>query len=525
MIPKLFLKKKKILHTQAAGRKPFYIFNLVILLLSLNTQAWIQAPFLQESTWSVPQTIPGYELTTWPPILIADQNRTIHAFSSQWIQSPGQEAVRAVVYNSWTLENGWTSPVDILISPLKEARLTDVYLDQDGIFHLIFWGGDNTSADIYYSKVPAGLAGDAGSWSAPLIIGENAADPESAAILKDKQGILHVLYGGLDSGYGVYEITSPDNGDTWSSAAPVFFSSDQAPLIVGLHTIIDESGELHAIWNTRNLGGQGRGVYYSRLNEDGNWNDPTLIDQASEGYGINYPTIQSYQGSIFVVYLQTPKVMMRRSQDNGLSWGNPVTLFSRHVGVNGLPSMVVDSDDRLHLFFGQRIDPTTKNPVIHGMWHSMWRDNRWNEPEAVVKGLPVADPVGNTSFDPFEAHAVVSQGNVILVTWITDPGWPKKPNGVWYSYISLDTPELPVVPFSTVPPSLTSVGADVVPTQQASPTPDSDATFEAINMNMNDGIAPKAGNSPAVPMIIALTVSFLFLLFITIRAYGANKHQ
>jgi hypothetical protein len=159
------------------------------------------------------------------------------------------------------------------------------------------------------------------------------------------------------------------------------------------------------------------------------------------------------------------------------------------------------------------------------MWHSTWRDNRWIEPDAVVKGLAVADPVGNTSFDPFEARAIVSQGNVILVTWRTDPGSSKKPNGIWYSYTSLDTPELPVVPLSTAPSLFPSTGVDIIPTVPENPTPNSGATIEAINGNMNDGLFQNSNDSPAIPMIIAFAICFLFLLFIAIRAYGAKKHQ
>jgi len=415
--------------------------------------------------------------------------------------------------------------VDILLSPRKEARITDVYLDQDGIFHLIFFGGDNLSANIYYSKAPALMAGDASAWSTPLIIGENAADPESAAITKDNKGELHVLFSGLDSGEGVYEVTSSDNGDLWSNQVPVFFANDQIPIIIGLRIVKDETGELHAVWNTRTTSGQGRGVYYTDWKEGENWNEPILIDQALTGYGINYPTIKDYKGLVFVVYFQTPKLMMRLSRDNGVSWENPVELFSRHVGVNGSPSMVVDSGENLHLFFGQRIDSTSTSPAIHGMWHSIWRDNRWTEPEAVVKGLQVVDPVGSTSFDPFEAHAVVSQGNVMLVTWRTDPGAPKKPNGVWYSYTRLDTTELPVVSLPTAVPLATSIATQVVPTVPVNPTSDDAAKFNAINANMNDGMGQIVNNGPVIPLIIAFTVCFLFLFFIIIRAFRTNNRH
>ena len=90
----------------------------------------------QDFRWSAPKRIPSYPSEMIPPILIADQNRTVHAFSSQGVDRTGSETVQAIVYNQWTLERGWTTPVDIILSPNKEARLTDVYLDKDGFFHL-----------------------------------------------------------------------------------------------------------------------------------------------------------------------------------------------------------------------------------------------------------------------------------------------------------------------------------------------------------------------------------------------------
>ena len=62
--------------------------------------------------------------------------------------------------------------------------------------------------------------------------------------------------------------------------------------------------------------------------------------------------------------------------------------FARHVGVNGSIAYVVDGNDELHLFFGQRI---LSSPDIHGMWHSIYKNDRWTEPTAIVKGPRVRD--------------------------------------------------------------------------------------------------------------------------------------
>ncbi len=446
-------------HPQRYYQKTIYVYGLALFLLTVNWTVPFQSD-PQSFGWSPAQTIPGYSLENLPPILVADQNRTVHAFTSEWLPSDGADSVRGVIYSQWSVENGWTNPIDILLSPIKEARVTDAYLDKDGFINVVFFGGDGTAGDIYYSKAPLEEASNARSWSVPIVIGENAEDPEAAVFAEDRQGYLHVIYSGKQYGNGVYVVSSKDNGETWSESMPIFLADSDAPYISLLRAIHTDSGWLHVIWNVYSVEGQGRGIYYSR-SEDGNkWSDSSLLVYAQVGLGTQTPTIIEYQDRLLAIYNLTPKITMRQSTDNGETWQDPAIMFPRHVGVNGTLSPVIDSNGVLHLFFGQRI-PGTGDADIHGMWHSVWENNRWTEPNAVIKGPRVVDTKGLTSFDPYDAHAVVSQGNVILVTWRTDPGDVKN-NGVWFSYTVLNAPELPVA--TSQPPTDVNVIASPIPT-------------------------------------------------------------
>ena len=421
--------------------KSIYVLGLALLLVSVSQRQAPARAEAQNAQWSTPQTIPGYDPETWTPILVADQNRTVHAFSSQPVDAGGGKSVQAVFYNRWTVEQGWTIPSDILLSPYKDARITDVYLDRKDTFHVVFFGGDNTGADIYYSKAPAALADDPNAWSAPIIIGEDAGDPEGAVFYEGDQGSLYVMYNGRQLGNGLYVVSSKDGGENWSDPAPIFFTPSDEPNISQLHVIRATSGSLHAVWLVSDASGQGRGIYYARSDGRNVWSEPVLLAAAQEGLGPQAPTIVEYDDALFALYIMTPKITMQRSVDDGKTWDDPTIIFPRHVGANGSLSLLVDSKPSLHLLFGQRI---TGNPDIHGMWHSVYDNGHWLEPEAVVNGPLVIDHTGSTGFDPFEARGVVVQGNVILITWITERG--SKGNGVWFSYRLLGSKEIPAIP-------------------------------------------------------------------------------
>lgn len=489
-----------------------HIAVALILLLTLAGGTAAHRAEAQGFQWSPPRVIPGFDPDSWPPILIADQNRTVHAFSSQWVGRDDRDAYRAIVYNEWTMARGWTNPVDIILSPSREARLTDVHLDNEGTFHLVFWGGDGTAADIYYSRAHSWNVNEVYAWESPVIVAENAGDPESAVLAEDDQGNLLIIYHGRLFGNGVYVIKSQDGGDTWSRPVQIFLANSTAPLVWYINVIRSTSGWLHAVWNVYNISGQGRGIYYARSMDGVEWSDPILLADAREGLGTMTPTIIEYKDSLFAIYNLPPKIRMRRSINDGLTWSDLVTLFPRHIGVNGSLSAVVDGGDTMHLFFGQRI---SGSPDIHGMWHSTWVENRWMEPEAVIRGPQIADRVGDKAFDPYEARAVVSQGNVILATWRTDPGL--RGNGVWYSYKALDIPESPVQPLPLPARSPSDTPSMPVPTETvnnptgiATEDPPGNPSLlidqDSSPANWNSGTLMAVGVVPAIILILALVM-------------------
>lgn len=541
-------------------------FLLCILLLGLPVLAPASARAQEAAAgqpgqvsiandWTPGSAIPQYAPSTLPPAMVADQNRTVHALASLPLtddpSDPASEEI-GIFYRQWTLDGGWTKPNDIMLTPIKrQARVKSVFLDEAGVMHMVFYGGDEQEANTYYTWAPAAQASSASAWSAPQAVGPAAIAPEVAAISGDGDQHLVVLYSGdLGEGNSLYVVYSDDAGVTWSEPVLLFstYSADKKVFDFNIFKSA-ESGKLYVVWNVTDEQGQNVAGYYAYL--DGiasrRWSEPKII-APSVGLGFANPNLIEYQGSVFIIYNNglegqtAPVLWFVRSDNGGLTFSAPIRPFPDHIGRNGPVSFVVDGNGVLHAFFGQRIGGGLDGVTdLHGMWHSIWQNGNWGPVRPIVTG-PIS-----SSFDPYDATAVVSQGNVILLTWRTDPG--REIRSTFYAYQVLDAPEAPAVPL----PTLSIVGpvglqaqlqaemrseleADLQAEQDATPTV---APGEAIS---GDGAqlpaptplpqfsrlpAPDSAGNPAMPLVSALAPTMLFivaaLLFGAMRRSGRSR--
>lgn len=426
------------------SRRTYLAWILITLFLLLGHYSGLSAQ--EPGQWSMRQRIPGSHDRVQTPYLAADQNGTIHAFHSQPVGE--NESLVDIVYSRWNLEQGWTEPVDVLLSPFRgKAEVKGVFLDQTGRLHLIFFGGDDVAAAIYYSWVQAIDAGRAPAWSTPMLIGKTALTPAEAALIGDEEGNLLVVYSGNIDDKAIYAVNSSDAGNTWSEPIPISWSYRVDQHLWALQLYRDARKNLHAVWTVNNERGVGYSIEYIR-SENGfdHWSLPVELALFNEerGYEVDWPAIVSHEGRMFLIYndFHPPKRMMRVSADEGRIWSEPVEVFAPTRGEYGAATFAVDSGNTLHVIFGDR--GRTRN-----LWHSVWRENTWQAPQPLVPDAELAliRPGHPLTFHPQRPRAVISQGNVLFVVWRQD--WGDVQNGSWYSYLMLDTPELEHVPLPT----------------------------------------------------------------------------
>lgn len=501
-------------------------FILIFIGILLVASGIPRAKAQTTGQWSPDQRVSGYLDDTFTPFLLADQNHTVHAFATQWVEV-NNERQGAIIYRQWSLMGGWTKPVDVLLSPVGDAQIQSAYLDSLGYIHLIFWTSNNNGASfIYYSKVPAAMADISSAWSYPISIADSALDPASAALAGDGQGNLIVIYSGKHDGAGVYEIHSSDSGETWSNPTSVFLTYDTTLVPFSLRLFMGKTGQLHAAWSVVTNTGVDVSLHYARYDVAKNqWTQPVMLNKRLElqdYFGPSFPSLVDTGKNIVIVYNNgnpfsgrpvnpgRPVQEVSLSSDNGQTWNEPVVPFYRLVGRSGEHTMVVDSNGIAHTLFVQRVEYEVDGiyKIYGGVWHSELQDGVWSDPDRFV-----------TTVSPHDIRAVVSQGNVLLAVWREDPG--EGQHGIWFSYTILDAPELPVV----IP---------LTPTVQAMPTPIEDITAETPLPVLSSTPTPLVGiagrppsgmlSNPAGPLVIAIIPVVLILVFALI-AYQFYRNR
>lgn len=467
--------------------------------------------------WSPDERVPGYLDDTFTPFLLADRNRTVHAFTSQWVNADGRKL--AIVYRQWTLKGGWTRPVDIILSPIGgNANFMGAFLDSSDTMHVIFTATENITRRtfVFYSRAPAASADIALAWSPPILVGDGALGLNSGAIIGDDRGNLVIIYSGNREGSGVYYIHSTNSGIKWSDPSPVFQTYNDDLSAFSLRLAIGPGQKIRAAWNVVTNLGVDETLYFASFNSaTSKWDTPVELDERidlPEYFGPSYPVIVDNGREIVVFYnggnpvsgrpvgAGRPIQRAKISLNGGVTWSEPLDPFPFHVGRSGEHAMVLDGNGTPHVLFVQRIeslDDKGRYTIIGGVWHSRFENGAWANPDRFV-----------TLLAPHDVRAVVVQGNVLLAVWRQDPG--EGQSGIWYSYSVLDVPELPVAPLATVA---------VDPSIQASPTASSNAATPVPTPRPELlGEAPPSdlGKNPALPIIIGTVPVILILIGVVV---------
>lgn len=487
----------------------FFIAAVLCLPSATNVQADTESP------WKPNERVPGYADETYTPFLVADRDRYVHAFASQWT---GFGLQSGVVYRKWSLEEGWTTPVDILLSPVgSDAVIQGVFLSSDGLFHLLFYSGDRNNKNIYYSQARIEDAASARGWSSPTVIGTQAIEPSYAAIMGDADGNLVVIYSGNVAGGGVYSVHSADSGITWSDPEVLYLTREARNVPFSLRIFPGQNNTIHAAWNVVTNLGSDVSLHYARYETDEQrWSQPTTLnekpDAVAGSFGPSFPSLVDTGAQVVIFYnsgnpypngpveVGRPMQVVSVSNDNGDTWTPPFIPFNRHQGRSGENTVALDGGNIPHALFIQRIQVVENGEerVIGGIWHSEFVNGIWSSPERFITEYPAHD-----------VRSAVVQGNVLLAVWRVDPGGP--PHGIWFTYKTLDegkkiAPVSYPTPIETVTaiPNLNQDFPTLAPTQ----IPEGLLDQPVLGANNNPATVLVSGVLPAIVILIILLVLY-----------------
>jgi hypothetical protein len=475
--------------------------------------------------WASDRQVPGYLEDTFTPFLLADQNRTVHAFTSQWIDDGSRRL--AVVYRKWSLAGGWTRPIDVLLAPSGNATFLGAFLDVSGTIHVVFAQGENRKVDVYYSFTRVETADSASAWSTPVLIGPGLSGVNSVAMSGDLQGNLAVIYSGNLDGNGVYAVHSSDAGRGWSDPIQLFTPKISDLIPYSLRLFSGRENQLQAAWNVVSTLGVDEELYFSNYDiESGNWAKPVELEERTDSpdyFGPSFPAIVDNGAEIVIMYnggnpfaglpvgYGRPVQRVTVSTNGGQSWSEAINPFPFHVGRSGEHSLALDGVGRPHALFVQRIETLVDGQysIVGGIWHSIFENGSWTNPDRFV-----------TTYSPHDVRSIIVQGNVLLVVWREDPG--EGTHGIWYSYFVLDVPELPVVPISTINPTPAvtnnniAVGNNTPVAVIATPTPVklTDSQREILDGSSNPASPIIIG---MIPVVIVLASVLLMYRYFRVR--------
>ncbi len=323
-----------------------------------------------DSGWDSPVNLSNSETQSTNPSMAVDPSGVVHV-----VWSEETEDGRSFISYAQLSEGNWSPANEIAGSPNTEiADYPTLVADANGYLHLV-WHGDAT---LYYSRAYAPQAGEAQSWSPPAAleyIQDNIGRPH---LQIDSVGVLHLVYPILlGSESGIYYMKSSDGGLNWSDPTSIYNNrrADRSIDMPRLAVSAAADGRLHVVWVESDYPETFPpiGIRYSSSSDGGEtWSEATSLADGPYSFP---EVITRGSDEVHMVYSGTGGdryKFHRWSADSGTAW-EEVYRNTEVGGYQGLPALVVDSADQLHLL-------TTASVFqigIDSIYHTVWQDGTW----------------------------------------------------------------------------------------------------------------------------------------------------
>lgn len=451
--------------------------------------------------WSDPMLLSDPYYSSQASTIAADPQGNVHVM---WSQATAEDPLAAnsdaLFYTRWDGES-WTSPIDVLVSPDgKGAGSPELATTPDGMVHAIWVTGGLIGSTLLYSHAPACCADKPQNWSPPVALDSSVLD--TAALIADTTGRLHVAYAPRDRPSTVAYLRSDDGGATWPTQVDVSadsLSGDE--YVISPRLAADERGRVHMVWSVQPA--PGRYVMYARSDDGGDsWSTPQVIDSwANAAYRPEYgPTLIDVeahgQDEVHLIWDGAPTVERNHSwsSDGGDTWSAPQVVFPEvtKLGRSGWNDMVFDSSGALH---------AVSLVGTGGALHSQWDGRVWSASKDISKSAQFPADAG-----PEFLQSALSLGNRLHVTWLSKSN---RPFTVWYVEGITAAPAVAPQPLTVVRPTPSVTPAPIAnaeSTPTAAPTLPQGLNPTPLRSQASSAAAVLAGLVPALLLVAAVVI-------------------
>ena len=273
------------------------------------------------------------------PVIVVDSSNRLHIFWQD--DTPGN----GELYYKRSMDSGitWTSSRRLTWTS-GTCEWPAAAVDSSGCIHVVWHDYSPASLEIYYRhSTDGGL-----NWSIIRRLTWNPGFSGCVAIACDSTGNPHLFW--VDNAAGndeIYYRKSADGGAVWTTNKRLTWTSG---LTWYPSVAIDFASNLHIVFQDRTSGQHE--IYYKNSGDGGaTW---TASKRLTWNSGAStWPVIAADSfGYLHVVWMdETPgnyEIYCRESEDWGATWSTSQRL-SRTSGTSGLPCIVVDSNDNLHV--------------------------------------------------------------------------------------------------------------------------------------------------------------------------------
>jgi fibronectin type 3 domain-containing protein len=278
-----------------------------------------------------------------------------------------------------------------------------IAVDNRGNVHIVYRDSDRLNLK-YATKSPGG------PWRTSILDGNDELALRSVSIACDSDDTLYVTYSIIHDWSSEIMLNERPFGGSWDLPEEVYSSSHK---ITDTQVLVEPDGTVHLVLETEGITVTGGDLRYRYRDPEGTWNSGDSAGQAHKWFGYSfdvdghgnlhlayYPTywarifyVKAYRSSdwdpeepfdedvntwpylsiavdsgdnVHLCYVQTRDSLRYAHRSEDGSWVNTTIVSGQNVGI--LPTMVVDSSDRLHIVFQNKDRSmlsyaTTDNPL------------------------------------------------------------------------------------------------------------------------------------------------------------------